>query len=194
MTTEFIAILGWGSLLWEGGEEFNAQHEPWQFDGPSLKIEFSRVSKSRLGALTLVIDPDNRALSIVAYCLSRRREIDSVISDLRKREAARIRDIGYFCANGTSRFHNKPSFEAISVWATTKGVSGVVWTDLESNFSEKAGKTFSVEAALAYLSGLEGEAKAKAEEYLQKAPDFVQTPLLQAWRKQVGIDSDYKPC
>ena len=50
-----IAILGWGSLLWEGGQEFERWHDAWHNDGPSLKLEFSRVSESRLGALTLVI-------------------------------------------------------------------------------------------------------------------------------------------
>src|SRR5256885_15588809 len=52
-----IAILGWGSLLWEGGADFDRHHEDWQFDGPTLRLEFSRMSPSRLGALTLVIDP-----------------------------------------------------------------------------------------------------------------------------------------
>ena len=51
-----IAILGWGSLI----------NEPrglpiagdWQQDGPSLWIEFSRISRKgeRAGCLTLVID------------------------------------------------------------------------------------------------------------------------------------------
>ena len=70
----------------------------------------------------------------------------------------------------------------------------MVWTDLQSNFAKETGVEFSVQAALAHLTGLKGEAKAKAEEYLQKAPEFVQTPLLTEWRKQVGIDSDYKSC
>jgi hypothetical protein len=39
-----IAILGWGSLLWDKRPEFDEQHDEWQFDGPKLKIEFSRVS------------------------------------------------------------------------------------------------------------------------------------------------------
>jgi hypothetical protein len=48
-----IAILGWGSLLWEGGTDFDRHHGDWQFDGPTLRLEFSRISTSRLGALTL---------------------------------------------------------------------------------------------------------------------------------------------
>ena len=190
MTSEFIAILGWGSLLWEGGEEFDDWHEQWEYDGPSLKIEFSRISKSRGGALTLVIDPDNGVPCTVAYCLSRRQEIGLVIADLRKREGPKSR-IGYIDRDGTYRCRDKPTYEAIAAWATARGFSSVVWADLESNFTKETGTIFSVEAALNYRAGLKGEANAKAEEYLQKAPEFVQTPLLQTWRKQVGIDSRY---
>jgi len=40
-----IAILGWGSLLWDQCTEFDSQHDSWNYDGPELKIEFSRISK-----------------------------------------------------------------------------------------------------------------------------------------------------
>src|SRR5262249_52977469 len=44
-----IPILGWGSFLWEGGTDFDDWHDDWRFDGPPLRLEFSRVSTSRLG-------------------------------------------------------------------------------------------------------------------------------------------------
>ena len=181
---EKIAILGWGSLLWDERVEFDGWHEPWQDDGPSLKIEFSRVSNSRLGALTLVIDPDNGSPTTVAYCLSCRSEIGQIIEDLRNREGARKNDIGYFQRGGTGHFRDRSTFEVIAAWATSKALDGVVWTDLLSNFAKETGKSFSVENALDYLVGLEGEAKAKAEQYLKLAPEFVQTPLRKAWSSQ----------
>jgi len=53
-----IAILGWGSLLWDASDaEFDSLHDEWKTDGPVLKLEFSRKSASRLNALTLVIEP-----------------------------------------------------------------------------------------------------------------------------------------
>lgn len=56
-TSPKIAILGWGSLLWdESDAEFDERHHEWKFDGPVLKLEFARKSSSRLNALTLVID------------------------------------------------------------------------------------------------------------------------------------------
>jgi hypothetical protein len=51
-----IGILGWGSLLREGGLDFDRWHGPWEYDGPTLKLEFSRVSENCLKALTLVIE------------------------------------------------------------------------------------------------------------------------------------------
>ena len=54
-----ITVLGWGSLLWDKRPEFDEQHDAWQSDGPYLKIEFSRVSSTRNGALTLVLDTKN---------------------------------------------------------------------------------------------------------------------------------------
>jgi hypothetical protein len=54
MTT--IAILGWGSLLWDRKPEFGKWHDDWRADGPLLKLEFSRMSATRLGTLTLAVD------------------------------------------------------------------------------------------------------------------------------------------
>jgi len=43
-----IAILGRGSLLWDKKPEFEKRHGSWYEDGPLLKLEFSRISDSRL--------------------------------------------------------------------------------------------------------------------------------------------------
>jgi hypothetical protein len=56
------ALHGSGSLLWDNRPEFDDHHEPWLFDGPELKLEFSRVLSSRKGALALVIDAAHGAL------------------------------------------------------------------------------------------------------------------------------------
>ncbi len=62
-----IAILGWGSLLWDKRPDFDEQHDDWQFDGPVLPLEFCRVSSSRGGVLTLVIDPVHGTSCPAAY-------------------------------------------------------------------------------------------------------------------------------
>jgi hypothetical protein len=86
-----IAILGWGSLLWDTRHKdaacFDKWHGPWLEDGPSIRLEFSRISRvSRPGALTLVIDPVHGSICQVWYCLSKRTIPDEAFDDLRKRE------------------------------------------------------------------------------------------------------------
>jgi hypothetical protein len=178
--TNTVALLGWGSLLWEGGRKFDAYHGPWLNDGPLLRIEFSRVSDSRCGALTLVIDPENGIPTRVAYCLSLRSNITDVIEDLRDREGASTQNIGFVCRGEDAKFRDRASRDAVIAWAAHSGMDSVVWTDLSSNFAERLGRPFSVAAALEYLQTLEPVAKAKALEYIRRAPPFVQTPLRSA--------------
>jgi hypothetical protein len=174
-----IALLGWGSLLW-GGDVFDAWHEPWLMDGPVMKIEFSRVSASRSGALTLVIDTENGAPVRVAWALSRRSTIAQAVEDLRRREGTTERYIGRITMETEAHYRPEAALETIRGWASARRVEGVVWTDLPSNFAEKTGLPFSVAAAVGYLERLDGDSRAKALEYIRRAPAFVRTPLRDA--------------
>jgi hypothetical protein len=96
-----VAILGWGSLFWQGGA-FDKWRDDWRC-GPILNLEFSRVSASRLNALTLVIDRDNGQPNRVAWCLSRRDDLVLVQADLRSREGTTARMLAeYYWRNSTS--------------------------------------------------------------------------------------------
>lgn len=174
-----IAILGWGSLLWDKHEDFDSLHGEWRNEGPILKLEFSRVSTSRNGALTLVIDPDNGAPVTVAYCLSSRTTIANVIADLQRREGSPTSEhIGYIdYASGREHFGSQVTGENIRAWVAEHNFSGVVWTDFSSNFVERLGVSFSTDAAITYLNNLDSIAKVSALEYIAKAPDFIKTPL-----------------
>ena len=180
-----IGILGWGSLIWEDNREFDAWHDSWQCDGPSLKIEFSRISTTRLGALTLVIDPEHGCHATVAWCLSKRKTIEDAIADLRRREGTTIQNIGYTRIDEQPK--NADAFESegsIIKWAREKGLSAVVWTALKSNFQEKVGAPFSVEASVAYVKTLDAPGKAKAAEYVWRAPELVQTAVRSALQQE----------
>jgi hypothetical protein len=174
-----------GSLLWEGGREFDELHGPWQFDGPSLQIEFSRVSKSRKGALTLVIDPSGTTTP-VAWCRSKRQRIEDAVCDLRSRERTTIENIGKFRVSEEAVLEENSSVEryAIAAWAREKNVDAVVWTALKSNFEAEAKQPFSVAAVISYLKTLSPEGKAKAAEYVWRAPVFVQTPVRAALQNE----------
>jgi hypothetical protein len=173
-----VAILGWGSLLWEGGADFDQQHDPWHYDGPTLKLEFSRISQTRLGALTLVIDDEHGTSTTVAWCVSKRASLEDVICDLRCREGTTVANIGRLTVTPGSQ---KPSAgepeHPILAWARLKKVDAVVWTALRSNFTETTKQPFSVDSVVSYVKTLKPDAKAKAAEYVWCAPDFVQTPV-----------------
>lgn len=171
-----IAILGWGSLLWDTRSKFSAfiaQCGPWLRGGPTLPLEFSRISRSRGGALTLVVDPENGIETTVSYCVSARVQPLDAIEDLRIREGPTRKEwIGSFRAP----FEQSRYFHAIRAWASSCGFDDVVWTDLPPDFHAFR-KQFSVEAAVTYVEGLDAHGKAMAREYFKQAPDFVQTPV-----------------
>lgn len=174
-----IAILGWGSLIWDKRPEFDDGHDGWLLDGPSLRLEFSRVSKSRAGALTLVVDEQHGEICRVAYAVSKRKNLDDALCDLRCREGTVLQRIGYYFADGSRS--GKPGVpDGIKTWAAGQNLDVIVWTGLLSNFQDKHRQPFSIPEALSYLRNLSPEGKAKAAEYVWRAPEFVQTPLRSA--------------
>ncbi|EUJ10568.1 hypothetical protein Meth11DRAFT_1393 [Methylophilaceae bacterium 11] len=173
-----IAILGWGSLLWDKRPEFDEHHGDWELDGPVLKIEFSRISQTRDGALTLVVDPENGAACRVAHSRSKRKDPEDAICDLQSREGTTRANIGFHFLDGSrSQYKDQATLASIKEWAISKSIDLVVWTDLSSNFEKQLHSQFSVESALAHLQSLDAKAKARAAEYVWQAPDFVATPL-----------------
>jgi hypothetical protein len=181
MSTSRIAILGWGSLLWDKHPVFDSQHDRWKKAGPLLKLEFSRISRSRCNALTLVIDEDDGELNTVSYSISKRLKLIDAMCDLRCREGTTIQNIGYYSAsNGSNRCRNPQALKSIITWCKKKQMTDVVWTDLKSNFTKKKGSLF-VDAAITYIQTvLTAEGKSKAAEYIWRAPTFVNTPLRRA--------------
>lgn len=180
-----IAILGWGSLLWEGSTEFDRWHDEWRYDGPSMKLELSRVSSSRLGALTLVVDTEHGMANQVAWCLSCRRDPQDAIVDLRCREGTILKNIGrLLLAEVGDRPPEDETSREIATWAKARELDVVVWTALPSNFSTEVRQPFSVQEAIAYLKRLTPAGKVKAAEYIWRAPHFIRTPLRVALEKE----------
>lgn len=176
--TKRIAILGWGSLLWDKRPEFDDRHSQWALDGPDLKIEFSRISKTRSGGLTLVVDPSNGTHCRVAHAISTRRTPEDAICDLRSREGTTRSKIGiYFVDGSVIQSKDRETLDAIRAWAATKVFDVVIWKDLSSNFEKVCGHPFSVDNALAHLRALDENAKSGTVTYVSQAPAFVNTPL-----------------
>jgi hypothetical protein len=189
-TLAAIAMLGWGSLLWDIRPKFKPfmnQCGSWQRGGPSLPLEFSRISKSRGGALTLVIDPRNGTETVVSYCMSARSRSSDAIEDLRVREGPTRQE---WIGSLREPFEQSPYFQAIRTWASSHSFDDVVWTDLPPDFRTPH-QPFSVEAAVAYIEGLDAKSSSMAREYLNRAPDFVKTPVRYALQSFVekGVTS-----
>lgn len=172
-----IAILGWGSLIWEPGDL--PLQTDWIMGGPQLPLEFSRASTSRDGALTLVIDPKNGTMVQTRYAISERSVLPEAIEDLRKREKTASDSIGYVnLTEGSKRCNFHPEVgDVISRWAEDNNIDAVIWTDLPSNFSEKIGADFSVPKAIEYLKTLSQDGATKARRYIREAPNEVDTLL-----------------
>lgn len=176
-----IAILGWGSLIWdkksERGKEFDRWRESqWKpAKGLKLPLEFSRISTSREGALTLVIDDENGTKCSVHYALSKRTQLEDAIRDLRCREGTTSKYIGYWSVDRNCFEHGY--VKNIRDWVKAKNFDAVVWTALESNFKRCKKVEFSVENAIQHLKDLSPEGKTEAEKYFREAPNEIRTRL-----------------
>lgn len=172
-----IAILGWGSLLWD--IENLAPHVlgDWQMQaGPRLPMEFSRISPKRKLGLVVCLDPVDGTPCPTHACASTRATLAEAQADLAARERAPLSRIGY--ASATAGEGRLPQVvAAVQDWCAATGWDGAVWTDLEPNFSDHTGQPFSLPAALAYLQTLHGDSLVEAHRYIQSAPRFTQTPL-----------------
>lgn len=179
-----IVILGWGSLIREKGEL--PLKTDWKTGSPYLPVEFSRISTTREGALTLVIDPKNGINVPTRYAESIRIYIEDAICDLRCREGTVVRRIGFVnLVDGTQRCNVYPeAANVIRKWASDNNLDAVIWTDLPSNFKEETQVAFSVGEALKYLKKLPKTGARKAREYFSIVPEDVQTPL----RRRINDD------
>ncbi len=171
-----IAFLGWGSLIWDQGPEFDSKTGPWTSGGPVLPIEFSRISSKRKGALVLVIDPKLGTQVEVLHALSLRDDPGDALSDLRKREGTSMKTIGFVnLLTGKQRGRFPELVTTIKDWAQQMDIQVVAWADLESNFKSKKSVDFSHEAALKHLKSLNKTGLREAVTYIVNAPKQVNT-------------------
>jgi hypothetical protein len=171
-----IAVVGWGSLIWNQGilNIKKVDDVSWFLDGPVLPIEFSRVSSD--GRLTLVIDA-NASLITTAYAMSAETSLDRALENLANRETCNVSKIGYYDL-ASDTFHPKDFKFAINVrnWMSIhSNFEAIIWTNLEPNFIERTGKLLSKEDIIVYLSELASMEKSRAENYVRQAPAWLKT-------------------
>lgn len=192
-----IAILGWGSLIWE--KSTLPLKTPWIDDGPKLPIEFCRISSRRLNALTLVINQVYGENVSSKYAISKRTDLADAICDLRDREETLIKRIGYVnLIEGDQRCNIYPeAANVIRSWASIVDFDSVIWTDLPTNYFEKTKEHFSIEHGVNYLHNLPQNGAIEARKYINNAPPEALTPLRRAliddpWLSMTMVASDIK--
>jgi len=190
------AILCWGSLYWE--PKNLKVFKPWKLTELHLPIEFSRISGG--DRLTLVVDFDNGVEIPVYAAESSITNFKEAQQNLKNRERTAPGHIGFYDSLSMTRsksdFDDK-SFDCrnhskvaqrVEAWLESVDYDAVIWTALPSNFSSAAGKVFSVENAVDYISNLSGTKRQEAIEYIVRAPKEVDTPVRTALEKSGILD------
>ncbi|MCF6304242.1 MAG: hypothetical protein L3J33_02590 [Rhodobacteraceae bacterium] len=182
MALSKIAIIGWGSLIWDLEVLTPHTRGGWQMTkGPRLPMEFSRISPKRKMGLVVCLDPLVGVECATHVIRSVRGDVQMALKDLAARERAPHGRIGWAdIARGASRMNSVVL--QVQQWCAENGWDGAVWTDLEPNFRDHTGQDFSVDQGIAYLKALDGRNLSEAFEYIENAPRHTKTPLRDALR------------
>lgn len=186
-----IAILAWGSLIWQPKNLLFDKEFGWKEDGPILPIEFARISKD--GRLTLVIT-ENGSLVPTLYTVSKYETLDEVILNLAIREGSGRKSIGSYDRTKNEFSPNVFSKQNILDWINKKDFDAVIWTNLGENWvikneSGEIVETIEPNKRIEYLKSLKGNASALAEEYIRKTHVQIKTK----YRAKIEEDLNWKP-
>ncbi|MEM7237779.1 MAG: hypothetical protein AAF501_08155 [Pseudomonadota bacterium] len=183
---DVIAIIGWGSLIWDLEVLEPQTCGAWQMNfGPRLHMEFTRISPKRKMGLAVCLDRDVGDLCQTHVISSSRNDISDALRDLALRERTDPQNIGAICLDtGFNRSHDPAISDQIGLWCGSVGIRGAVWTDIGPNFSERRGGPFTVERGVSYLKTLTGESLDEAVRYIENAPSATDTPL----RRALSVD------
>lgn len=152
-----IAVIGWGSLVPDPrGLNIDTTHGEvgWFPDGPSLPIEFARISRGN--RLTLVINPGSREVTTY-WAVMASDSISDAIANLREREGRPPEDrIGCynFRDRSTSGIVSDSVKIAVESWGEERKLDAAIWTALEPNFRERTSQLLGKELNLS-LEGIE---------------------------------------
>lgn len=163
-----IVCIAWGSLVWDPGVLRCVGD--WQIDGPTLPLEFARVSRD--GRLTLVLTPGAAPVPTL-WCELNYHTGEAAQTALAGREGAALHAIGLWPGHLP---RHATGYAEIAQWGAARGFGAVTWTALRPRFDgvDGAGPKDAA-AAASYLGTLTGDALVRASEYVRRAPDQVRT-------------------
>lgn len=180
-----IAILSWGSLIKTGKSRGLATDGEFVSGGPTLPIEFSRISQAgdRAGCLTIVIDEINGVHVPTRYAVSSHPHLDWALANLRFVERITLKySVGYVnlvsgTERGWARENHPHAVDTIAAWGRRMNFDAVIWTSLLSNFEKALAIPFTVANAVNYVNTLPTPVREKAMEYIKDAPSEIITPV-----------------
>lgn len=140
----------------------------WESDGPELPLEFARQSKNK--RVTLVICSEG-TLCRTLWAPLRVGSVSEAVEELRVREGTVGKHIGFWSPTEAS---DHPCRDVVAAWAEANDLSGVVWTALPPKFDDRDVAPSEAEL-LSYLKCLDAESRERAEEYVRRAPQQIQT-------------------
>ncbi len=183
-----IAILGWGSLIWQPKDLKFDTNIGWKENGPVLLIEFARISQD--GRLTLVITPNGTEVPTL-YSVSSFDNLNLAVLNLAVREGTGRISIGSY-NKSKDEFSPKefPYRDNIKNWIETTDFDAVIWTNLPEKLNlENVTKTEKdPDGRIDYLQNLKGHQSALAEEYIRNTPKQIVTNYRKQIIKTLGWD------
>lgn len=192
ITSNAIACIGWGSLVWNPGDL--PCRGGWHNDGPLLPIEFARESGGATMAdsgdkITLVICPATPRVRTY-WTLLDAADVPTARHQLARREYTKAnkawteQNTGFWdSAQGLS--HGIES-ATIATWAKDVGVDGAVWTNLDYGFKKSRSQMPTGDAIVAFLRALDAQQQPDAEGYVRRAPVQIDTPFRRQIEQQLG--------
>lgn len=168
-----IAILGWGSLIWN--PETISVNNDWVFEGPHLPIEFARVSNN--GRLTLVINLNSTKCKVF-YNISSFSNLDEAIYNLSHREGCNLNRINFinFSTNENNlKEKQKIIYDSICEWNKSNNFDAVIWTGLTPKFYDDGHGKLNLDNIKKYLTSLNDDQFELAKEYILKTPEQIET-------------------
>lgn len=172
-----IVCIAWGSLIWEPGPLKLASR--WEPGGPPLPLEFVRDSDDS-AELALVLHAPAPAVP-TRWARLDTTDLAEAREMLRQREKIRPQ---YPQWTGSLPDPVPPGLPAptppaivatIADWMRAHDVDAAVWTALPAKFANVSERAPSAHEAIAFLDGLAGEERRKAEAYVRRIPADTRT-------------------
>lgn len=177
-----IVYLGWGSLVWQPRDLPVAGD--WREDGPAVQVEYLRQSAN--GRLTLVLSPSASALPSFWTVYNGEGGVSHAKEALRAREEIPFRNLDRHVGAWLSGASAPPGIPGLREWAAARRVDAVIWTALPPKFNGTENLIASADDVVAYLSGLSGAVRERAEEYIRRTPSQIATPYRWHIEQQLG--------